>query len=239
MSFLKAELHCHVKLFSRRAFRPAQLQRRLNRARQLGLNVLAVTEHVDVPDFWEICKHLESLCTSASGSLNWKGLTVLTGAEVSVSEGGDILLIGSLEAIKELEGRLGRLSPWNSPSFKRLLDASEDLGFLRIGAHPCRPNKELWKMGTLLKRLDALEINAGELSEADWVQHQAKQLNLPVLAGSDAHHWLQIGRVFNLLPLSTGFTVADIKEALAQKKITWQKAGFLPLVKSLFLKIQK
>ena len=230
MRMLKAEFHCHVKLFSHRKFCPSQLQQRLNWARRVGLNVLAVTEHIDVPDFWEICGCLESLCDNGSGRLRWRGVTVLAGAEVSVEEGGDILLIGSIAALRELERRLGRLQAGNTPFFKSLLDASEDLSFLRIGAHPCRPNKELWKMGPLLKRLDALEVNAGELSMARWVQRQARQFNVSVLAGSDAHHWLQIGRIYNLLPLGRGFTMPELKQVVAGDKVAWSREGVLTVM---------
>jgi len=234
MKILKADFHCHVKLFSHGRFRPAQLRRRLNWAARLGLDVQAVTEHFDVPDFWEIYSCLETLCGNGRGGLEWRGVTVLAGAEVSIDEGGDILLIGSIEALKGLEKRLGRLTAGNMPFFKDLLDASEDLGFLRIGAHPCRPDKELWKMGSLLKRLDALEINAGELSMARWVQRQAHQTNMAVLAGSDAHHWLQMGRVFNLLPFGGSFTIAELKRAVAERKVAWRNEGaFSVLVRGL------
>ncbi|MBC7325259.1 MAG: PHP domain-containing protein [Moorella sp. (in: Bacteria)] len=237
MSVLKIELHCHVKLFGRGVFRPAQLRRRLNWARRLGLSALAVTEHFDVPDFWEICRHLKLLCANGSGGLRWGELTVLTGAEVTVEEGGDILLIGSVGALQKLENRLGCRRagiPLSGifPPFRDFLDASEDLGFLRIGAHPCRREKELWKLGAFLKRLDALEINAGELSLAGWVQHQAKQLGLPVVAGSDAHHWLQIGRVVNLLPEDCRLTAAGLKEALRQRQLTWQRSNLFTIFRN-------
>lgn len=222
---LKADFHCHVKLLGHWNFRPVQLLKRLKWARCIGLNMLAITEHIDSPDFWEINGHLESLCRDHAGNFSWKGLTVLTGAEVNIYESGHILLIGSLDALRELEKRLGRLDAGNLPFFKDLLDASEDLDFLRIGAHPCRANQELWKMGSLLKRLDALEINANELSMSKSVQRQSRQLNLPVLAGSDAHHWLQMGRVYNLLPFNGGYTVAELKRVIASGETVWCRPG--------------
>lgn len=228
MNSLKAEFHCHIKLFSRGRFRPAQLRRRLNWARRLGLDVLAVTEHLDVPDYWEIIGCLERLCSNGSAGLHWRGVTVLPGAEVSVDEGGDILLIGTLDSLRELERRLGRPRFGNFPFFKDLLDVSEDLSFLRIGAHPCRRNKELWKMGHLLKRLDALEVNAGELPMAPWVQRQATEAGLAVVAGSDAHHWLQIGRLVNLLPCSGSFTTTELKLTVAENKVSWRREGLFP-----------
>lgn len=224
---LKADFHCHVKLLAQRPFQTAQLIKRLDWARRVGLDMLAITEHIDLPDYWEIYGRLETLCRDHSGCFSWKGLTVLTGAEVNIYESGHILLIGSLDAIRELEKRMGRLDARNSPFFKDLMDASEDLDFLRIGAHPCRFNHELWKMGSLLKRLDALEINANELFMSDWVSKRSVQLNLPVLAGSDAHHWLQIGRVYNLLPFSFNgsYTVSQLKRVITRGEAAWYRPG--------------
>lgn len=228
---LKADFHCHIKLLGNRpSYRQAQLLKRLNWARYVGLDMLAVTEHIDLPDFWEIYGHLEALCRDHSGCFSWKGLTVLPGAEVNVYECGHILLIGSIDALRELEKRMGRLDARNFPFFKDLLDASEDLSFLRIGAHPCRGDHELWKMGSLLKRLDALEINANELLKSDWVSGQAAQMDLPVLAGSDAHHWLQIGRVYNLLPHNFGgsYTMPELKRVVAKGEAAWYRPGAVP-----------
>lgn len=227
---MKAELHCHVKLFAHRPFRPAQLQRRLNRARDMGLDVLAVTEHMDVPDFRGILQCLEELCGRGTGALEWRGLTVLAGAEVSIKEGGDVLCIGTPETVRELEKRLAPVNADNLPSFKGLLDASGDLGFLRIGAHPCRRGKELWKLGPMLKKLDALEINATELPMAGRVQERAKNLGMPVVAGSDAHHWLQIGRVYNLLPPVEKLTAVTFKQALLRGEIVWCRGKIWPVL---------
>ncbi|GBF34749.1 hypothetical protein DCCM_3869 [Desulfocucumis palustris] len=227
MDFLKAEFHCHVKLLAGGKFRRPQLIRRLNAAKGLGLDVLAVTEHMDAHDFWDIVECLIKLGLNGSGNLCWKGMRLLTGAEVTIAEGGDILLIGSAQGLKQLESRLGRLDGNNLPPFKDLLDASEDLGFLRIGAHPCRAKKVLWKMGPLLKRLDALEINAGELSKAGYVHHQAREAGVAVVAGSDAHHWLQLGRLYNIIPAGNGPDFEKIKRAVREKKTTWCRGGAL------------
>ncbi|SFG11007.1 hypothetical protein SAMN05660649_00710 [Desulfotomaculum arcticum] len=233
---LRAELHTHVKIFINRKFSPEQLKKRLNWAKRIGLNVLAITEHLDLPDFWEIYDCLEELCSNGSGALQWEGTTVLAGTEVSIEEGGHILLIGSLETLKILEGRLGRVTLENAPDFKFLMDNTEDLNFVRIGAHPCRYGYELWKIGSQLKRLDALEINANELIMAKLVQRQAFDMKIPVLAGSDAHHWLQMGRVYNLLPLKRGFTIADLKQVVARYKVTWCRQGAISIMLGGLLK---
>ncbi|NPV93026.1 MAG: hypothetical protein HPY50_19845 [Firmicutes bacterium] len=222
---LKAEIHCHVKIIGSLPFRPSQLERRLRRARGLGLDVLTLTEHIEVADYWDIYDCLESLCEKASGVLRWQGVTVMTGAEITLNSGQDILMLGSLDNIRELHRRLGRPRNADPPGFARLMDASDDLDLLRVGAHPCRRGKVLWGIGSPLKRLDALEVNANELSKAAYVQSQSESLGLPVLAGSDAHHWLQIGRVYNLLPTDQSFTIPELRQSLLQRKVSWQKGG--------------
>ncbi|MCG8401642.1 MAG: PHP domain-containing protein [Firmicutes bacterium] len=233
MRQLKADFHCHVKIMGHGSFRPGQLKSRLEWARRFGLDLLAITEHIDIPDFWDITAFLEDLCDQRRGVLRWRELVVITGAEVNIAEGGHILLIGGSAALRQLEARLGRLDANNPPLLKELLDASENLGFLRIGAHPCRRRQDLWKMGPLLKRLDALEINGRELSTAGWVTRQAGMLNIPVVTGSDAHHWLQMGRVYNLLPLDGDPGVAAIKDVVANHGVTWRVTGGLSHCKSL------
>lgn len=232
---LKAEFHCHAKLLGQVPFKPVYLERRLNRARALGLDVLAITEHLEAPDYQEIYRCLEALCRNDSGTARWHGVTVLTGAEITISSGQDILLIGGTGYIKELVKRLG-FYPGNPPRFEELMDASEDLELLRVGAHPCRRGKCLWSLGPQLKRLDALEINASELSKASYVQEQAQQLGLPVLAGSDAHHWLQIGRVYNILPLHDRFTIPELKQTVLQRQSAWQKKNSFAFWKNMLFK---
>ncbi len=239
MRYLQADFHCHVKIFSSIPLKPGQLSKKLNWAMRLGLDILAVTEHIEDKDFWTITDGLEHICTGKEGVYHRPGLTVLTGAEVTIREGGHILLIGCLNALKELENRLGRLDGNNTPCFKDLMDAGDDLGFLRIGAHPCRRSQELWPLGLPIKRLDALEINGRNLPAATTVARQAGLLQMPVVAGSDAHHWLQMGRVYNHLPVNGALSIAAIKEAVAARKIRWHDQGTLSWYKKILQGVRK
>lgn len=239
MDYLQADFHCHVKIFSSAPLKPGQLSKKLNWAMRLGLDVLAITEHIEDKDFWAISGGLESTCDGKEGVFYRPGLTVLTGAEVNIKEGGHILLIGCLNALKKMEKRLGRLDGTNTPCFKELMDASDDLGFLRIGAHPCRRRQELWPLGQQLKRLDALEINGRDLPTATMVKRQAGFLQIPVVAGSDAHHWLQMGRVNNYFNVPGALSIAAIKEAVAARRVKWRGNNILSLCQTILKGVKK
>jgi hypothetical protein len=65
---------------------------------------------------------------------------------------------------------------------------------VRIGAHMFRRGKELGKFAPGdLRRLHALEINGKDLGTELMLLSHARALGLPVVGGSDAHHWLQLG----------------------------------------------
>ena len=57
-----------------------------------------------------------------------------------------------------------------------------------------RRTKELGKFSPGdLRRLHALEINGKDFGTEVMLLIQARALGLPVVGGSDAHHWLQLG----------------------------------------------
>jgi len=87
------------------------------------------------------------------------------------------------------------------PPLEQLLQASEALDLMKVGAHPLRPLQSLKSVPPeLLRRLDALEINAREAVRKQRVAAMATELGLPVVGGSDAHFSRHLGRLLNLLP---------------------------------------
>jgi len=195
-SRILAELHCHTQFFGWQRFSRRRLRSFLGRARMLGVSLLAFTEHANIKSYWKLFAFLEE------SAWQWDGITILAGAEITVSEGGDILVYGPPSSFKELPDRLGG---WPSrsihPSLERVLEAAEALDLMKVGAHPLRPLQSLRNAPPeLLRRLDALEMNAREASRKKRVAAMAAELDLPVIGGSDAHFSRHLGRVLNLLP---------------------------------------
>jgi hypothetical protein len=191
-----AEMHCHTQFFGWQHFSRRRLRSFLGRARLLGVSILAFTEHANIKSYWKLFDFLEE------NAWQWEGMTILTGAEITVREGGDILVYGPPSSFKELPGHLGGWPEGRDrPSLELVLEAAEALDLMKVGAHPLRPLQSLKSVPPeLLCRLDALEMNARETSRKQRVAAMAAELGLPLIGGSDAHFSRHLGRMLNLLP---------------------------------------
>jgi len=84
-----------------------------------------------------------------------------------------------------------------------------------------RPKKELGKFRIDdLRRLHALEVNGKDFGTEVMLLVQARALGLPIVAGSDAHHWLQLGVRHTLMHLD------EIRIATVLKTIREGLTGF-------------
>lgn len=213
MQQLLIELHCHTQLLGWQPFSRRRLRQFLEHGRRAGLDFLAITEHADVRSFWSIYKALDEL------DWQWQGVCLLAGAEVTVREQADILVIGAPSALPELKKRLGKWPVGRKrPGLADLLAAAEDLEMIRIGAHPLRPGRDVRHIpAELLRRLDALEINARDLHRSAGVTDLAVGLGLPLVGGSDAHRSREVGRVVNQVPTWVR-GVDDLRAAIGRRQ---------------------
>ncbi len=128
-----AELHCHTQFFGWQHFSRRRLRSFLGRAQLLGVSLLAFTEHANIKSYWKLFAFLEE------SAWQWEGMTILTGAEITVREDGDILVYGSPSSFKELPDHLGGWPAGRDrPPLEQLLEAVESLGLMKAGAHPLR-----------------------------------------------------------------------------------------------------
>ncbi|MNV69624.1 hypothetical protein D3C71_1625410 [compost metagenome] len=89
-----------------------------------------------------------------------------------------------------------------------------------IGGHPFRESNPLYQVDReLLGRFDAFDLNGKDLHEIGIEENTSKvlglgaELNIPVVAGSDAHQMFQVGCVYN--EFEGDFeTVAELKDAI-------------------------
>ncbi len=213
MQGILAELHCHTQFFTWQLFSRRRLQNFLKRAQRRGLKLLAVTEHANIKSYWRVFEALEEI------NWRWKGLRVLPGTEITVREDGDLLVLGSPAGLRALKNAPGCWPAGDKrPRLDRLLDAAQDLDLMIIGAHPLRPGRNLAKLPhALLRKFDALEINALELEHIHDVSKLAATLGLPLVGGSDAHVSRQVGMVVNQVPAWVK-GVKDLREAVRRRQ---------------------
>ena len=204
MDLKRIDFHVHAKASKRFPFSLPYFRLTVDQARNRGLDAFVLTEHFHAPDFWRMYERLCEIMPYRDGVLGVdSGFQILTGAELGVAEGCDLLLLGTLEELGRFAQRLAA-SPITGyrPGFAEAIEAARHCGLFVTGAHMFRKGKELRKLGPdALCQLDALELNGKDFFLDAAVRAQAARWGLPVIGGSDAHVWLQVGIKTTSLPI--------------------------------------
>jgi hypothetical protein len=215
----RIDTHSHPKISKHFAFDPTAVGRMVAMARRVGLDGICLTEHFHATAYWDIPRHLEATYPCDRGVF-WAGGTALVpGAEVNIREGAHVIVLGEVAELRRLDEAFPeRLSAHYEPTLREFLDVTDDFDLARIGAHMFRRAKELGKFAAGdLRRLHALEINGKDFGTELMLLAQARALGLPVVGGSDAHHWLQMGVRHSLVhtdDISMHNLIKSIKEGL-------------------------
>lgn len=215
------DLHTHGKLSKKSDFSITYFKEMLTEARSNDISGIALTEHFNTKNFERIYETLDEVYSYNGHYYEAEEVRVFPGMEVDIRETGHILLISTRDEILAIREQLKPyLSKDNFISFAQLLELVEERNVLKIGAHPYRSSTPLHHINVdLLKRLDALDLNAKDLYKqgVDVYQEKidpfAKLLGLPIVAGSDSHQCLQFGSVMNRMnePVNT---VDELREAI-------------------------
>lgn len=233
---MRIDLHTHAKLSKATDFSPAYYEEMIAEAAANGLDAIALTEHFNTRNFFEVYEQLDRLYPYNGEYYETGRVNIFPGMEVDIRENGHILLIGRKEHVLEVRQALeGYTSKDAFIPFDELLNIAERCPLLKIGAHPYRESTPLHHLTReQLSRLDAFDLNAkdmfeygGEVNRAN-VERFAAELGKPVTAGSDTHQCLQYGSVYNELDHPC-YTAADLKQAILQGAYTVHVADSLPL----------
>jgi PHP-associated len=219
----RIDLHTHAKISKFFPFEMRAVHQMIAQARRVGLDGIALVEHFHASNFWDVHEILGRTFAYADGVYRTeRGFHVLTGAELSLVDKGrpaDLILLGTLDQLRRFNGRLTRPATGGyRPSFAEAVAAARETGLFVIGAHMFRPGKELAALGRELAALDAVEANGKDFRKDEPVYDAARRLGLPVVGGSDAHFWPQIGIKATLLPINEitqGRVTEAIREGLA------------------------
>lgn len=202
---MRIDFHSHVKISKKSQFMPSYFEEMMREAKESGLEAIAMTEHFNTERFYDVYDYLDAHHLYEHGYYLIDGLKVFPGIEVDVKEIGHILLIGDRSDILEIRNILGdHTHPETFISFRQLLDLADDYELLKIGAHAFRESTPLYQHDpNQLKRLDALDLNGKDLytygvdEYGQKMEAFAYELDLPIVAGSDTHQFLQYGCVYN------------------------------------------
>lgn len=214
------DFHTHAKLSKNIPFLPELFTGAMREAAENGLTAVALTEHFNARGLDDMFDELDRRYPYRGDYYSVEGIKVFPGLEVDVAPHGHVLMIGDRDAVNALRGLL---EPYRRdgrfPGFRELMDLTDPLPLLRIGAHPFRESNPLAGYpAEWLARLDAFDLNAKDLyvygpAMREKVHELARNVGVPVVAGSDTHQELQYGSVFNRLDRDCE-TVAELREAV-------------------------
>jgi predicted metal-dependent phosphoesterase TrpH len=226
----RIDTHSHPNMSKHFNFNPRSIERMARMARRVGLDGLALTEHFHAVGFWPVHEHLERTYPIEGGVFRADRLALIPGAEINIREGAHIIVLGEVNELRRLDRAFPEpLSRRYEPTFREFLDVSEYFDVARIGAHMFRRTKELGKFRIDdLKRLHALEVNGKDFGTEVMLLVQARALGLPIVAGSDAHHWLQLG-VRHTLMHTDEITMAAVVKTIREGLTGFATSPYTPL----------
>jgi predicted metal-dependent phosphoesterase TrpH len=218
---MKIDFHVHAAMSKEIPFDLDLFHQTLEAARLCGLEALALTDHFDSPNFEEVHRTLEREFDYVGLHYLANGIKLLLGLEFEVGEGPHLLVVSDRDSIFVYQQRLRRVHRRDGACSARVFfDRQEELELLTIFGHPFRPNRDVSRIEPdLYTRFDALELNARDLyfHGADMRARTAifaRTHGIPVVAGSDAHHYHQIGSVYNQFEAAC-HTLGALKSSIA------------------------
>jgi histidinol phosphatase-like PHP family hydrolase len=192
----KIDLHVHSRLSKSFDYDHANLERLIRLAKRRGLDAFALTEHIHAVNFWDMHQWLLDNFHYEDGRYHIDDeFTVLSGAEVTVGERVDFIVVGPLDQLHSLDQAFRpTLSEWNHAPALDFARAARERGLVLILAHPFRVGKEAEKLDErIFDLVHAVEINGRDHGGERPVVALAERYGLPLSGGSDAHFYLQVG----------------------------------------------
>ena len=190
---IRADLHIHTTYSDDSTVTPKALVEKL--VADHSVKVAAVTDHNTVEGHNEILKFAAA----------YPDILIIPGVEISTIE-GDILLLGAEKTPPQ---------PWTT---QNVVDFARNNNYVSVVAHPYRE----YGMGSTARKykVDAIEVINGESTpQANKMAHElAKSMQLPGLAGSDAHSPSEPLTVYT--EIQAGLNVDEILKAIKKGLVT-------------------
>ena len=228
---MKFDFHTHAKLSKNVDFSLPYFEEMAQQALQAGLDGIAVTEHFNTKNFFEVYETLDAHFPYVEGYYDVFGLKVFPGMEVDVLEVGHILWIGDRQDVRALREELHDFTEKGAfIPFANLLALRSKYEMLVIGAHPFRSETSLTQHEpSLLKKLDAFDLNGKDLHKRG-IQENTKDVNQfasaldkPVVGGSDTHQYRQYGAVYTVLDQPCK-NVTELKNVIVNRQFSVEVA---------------
>lgn len=201
---MNIDLHFHAALSRRIGFEYEFFREKIHQAKESGLDGLMMTDHFNIGGLDQFYTFLAKEYVYNGQYFNVEGVRVFPGVEVDLLEGPHLLAGGSAEDVMALRERLRRnFREGNYCPAKEYFHKQEGLDFLNVFAHPFRVGCEIHHIDhSLFNYIHAVGLNAKDIMTfgrkiIKRIEKVAERTGTKVVAGSDAHHPLQIGTIYN------------------------------------------
>ena len=182
------DFHTHGKLAKYLPFSTEYTDWLLGEAKRSGLDAICLTEHFNTAQFDELYGYIASKGEQVGDAFAFGGLKVFPGMETDIAEGGHVICVGKMDAVRELNRRLephkekGKFLPAGE-----LFDLFDEYHLLVGAGHPFRDGGHIPELDEgMLKRFDFIDLNGKDLARDR------------ERAGSDTHQAVQYGCVRTL-----------------------------------------
>lgn len=193
-----ADLHVHTKYSTDAAIHPKTIVDQLYT--HSLIKAVAITDHNTVEGYYKV-RELASV---------YEDIIIIPGVEISAAD-GDIIILGVTELPHE---------PW---AVKNILSFAKERQAVAIVAHPYRA----YGLGDSAKKyaFDAIEVLNGSSTPNvnKLAQNLAKEMNLPGVAGSDAHQVDELWSAYTEIQASSN--VDEILKAIKKGFVRVAAAG--------------
>ena len=221
------DLHVHSKITRKVEFDIKHFENMIKVAKLNELTAIALTEHFDVINFKDVYEKIKEKYEYKYDYFDVNGLKVFSGIEIDVKGNANLLVIGNLENVYELRDMFPEdISEEDYIEINELNRIAKEKNMLIIGAHPFRKKHPLYTYDRLyVTGLDAVELNGKDILLKDKMYEYAEDLNMPIVAGSDAHTIFQIGTVKTHIEKECK-TAMELKEEIANNRFNIKISKF-------------
>ncbi|MCF3944527.1 PHP domain-containing protein [Oceanobacillus alkalisoli] len=215
------DFHTHANLAKKITSSLEDITTKIQEAKASGLTALAITEHFNSKNIIQLYETLYNAFPYTENYYHINGLKVFCGLEVDVKETGHFLVIGDRDDILTIARYLLPYQDQeNFIAVNDLIALLANFNVLKIGGHPLRESTP-WTQHpiTVLSQFDAFDLNGKDLytygsDMEERVRSFAMQYHVPVVGGSDTHHHMQYGAIYNAFPECS--TIDELRTAIQQ-----------------------
>lgn len=234
------DLHVHSKITRNIEFNLKHFEKICKVAKFNGLTAIALTEHFDVINFKDVYEKIKEKYEYKYDYFDVNGLKVFSGIEIDVKGNANLLVIGNLENVYELRDMFPEeISEEDYIEINELNRIAKEKNMLIIGAHPFRKKHPLYTYDRLyVTGLDAVELNGKDILLKDKMYEYAEDLNMPIVAGSDAHTIFQIGTVKTHIEKECK-TAMELKEEIVNNRFNIKISKFANLKNKISKKYKR